>query len=146
MPDGTTREIVVTNYVYNRFGGTSYNTYQWNGGTVYTFTNAPRERWFDIDNDGFFDYGTRDEGYGHWSTFHGFVWEGDHTPRPRVIGSPVGEEVSPESFITMPNIKFENEPEIGIESTSYQLGPPSVQADTDPSYTSVEVQQDGWIL
>ena len=103
MPDPTDTEVVVTTYVYGRFGGTSYSTYQWNGGTVYTFGNAPYERWFDTDNDGFFDYGRRDEGNGVWSTFRGNGWQSDFNPPSRDPREEDMDEVQPESFNSEPS-------------------------------------------
>ncbi len=75
MPDVTNQEFVVTTYVLQNFTGDSYTTRSEDGGTYYRFGSAPNERWVDTDNDGFFDYGLRDEGYGHWSTFDGFQWK-----------------------------------------------------------------------
>lgn len=46
-----------------------------NGRTYWTYDTAPYERWVDIDNDGFIDYGLRDEGQGHRSKFEGFQWK-----------------------------------------------------------------------
>jgi len=140
MPDITDQEIVVTAYVYNRFGGTSYSTYQWNGGTVYTFGNALDERWFDTDNDGAFDYGRRDEGNGHWSTFRGFVWEGDHSPPPPRSPTETPEEVDPNGLTV--------EPESGLDSLEvlFSSTPASHEGDVNfsqPTFMSVD---DGWFL
>lgn len=74
MPDVTTTEFVVTGYVNERFEGVGSSTSVYAGVSYTTFDTAPYERWVDTDNDGWFDYGTRDEGYGHWSRFDGFVW------------------------------------------------------------------------
>lgn len=98
MPNPTRTEVVVTRYVYGRFEGTGYSTYPWNGGTVYTFENAPRERWFDTDNDGYFDYGRRNEGNGVWSTFRENGWQSDYNPPARDPRTEEMEEVVPEFF------------------------------------------------
>jgi len=104
MPDVTTTELVVTGYVYERFEGVHYDTYTHSTGTYYTFDTAPNERWVDVDNDGFFDYGRRDEGYGHWSTFDGFAWRDSNG---RVIDEAPDEGAS--STSTAPLLDQSNE-------------------------------------
>lgn len=77
MPESPmTQEMVVTNYVNNRFGDESYDSYIGIDGREYReYASAPYERWVDSDRDGWVDYGRRDAGYGHWHTFDGFQWK-----------------------------------------------------------------------
>lgn len=140
MPDPTSHEIAVTTYVYGRFGGTGYSTYSWNGGTVYTFGNALSERWFDTDNDGYFDYGRRDEGNGVWSTFHGNGWEDDFTPPPR---DPPGEdqgELDPNGFIADLDETFDGAVDFVPPSTFFEV------IDTAAYQPTIDLADDGWIL
>lgn len=83
MPDVTTDDFIITGQVYDRFGGDSYTTYQYGGATYWTFGSAPNERWVDSDGDGWWDYGLRNDGYGHWSRWNGFRWDnGDTADEP----------------------------------------------------------------
>ena len=90
MPAPTTNDIVGTGYVHNNYSG-SYQTHS--SGQFYdrTYDNAPGFFWFDNDRDGFFEYGRRDDGQGHWSTFLGFYWDDTPPPPPRDRGDRVDE-------------------------------------------------------
>jgi hypothetical protein len=61
MPEPTTNDFVVTAYVNQNFSG-SYQTTHQNGFTYREYDNAPGIFWFDNDQDGWFEYGRRDEG------------------------------------------------------------------------------------
>ncbi len=118
MPDVTTDEFIVTEQVYERFGGDSYSSYESNGATYYTFGSALNERWVDQDSDGWFDYGLRDDGYGHWSTWRGFRWEdSEHSADP-----------------------------IGQRSSNNSHSAFSTQEPQDFFQISVPVANEGWLL
>lgn len=86
MPETpTTQELVVTNYVYETFGGTGFSNYEYNGNTYWTFANEPYQRWVDVDTDGFWDYGLMDVGDGEWLTFDGFVWRDRNGEVPEIV-------------------------------------------------------------
>lgn len=73
-PSVSDQEFVVTAYVRDRFGNSDWEYTDYGGSRYWRFEGAENEVWVDSDHDGFWDYGRRDEGYGHWSTFDGFVW------------------------------------------------------------------------
>ncbi len=102
MPDPTvsTQEIIVDGQVRDMFGGESYESYVYEGDTYYTFESEPYQRWVDADSDGWFDYGLRDDGYGHWSVWDGFTWSrhggqpGDGDMETTNIVAPPGEDTA----------------------------------------------------
>lgn len=97
MTDVTNQEFIVTAHVNERFYGTSYSSYEYQGSTYYTFGQALNERWVDVDGDGWFDYGLRDEGGGNWSRFEGFYWDNDATPPPKFDDGTRPEEPTPDN-------------------------------------------------
>ena len=82
MPDPTTSDFVVSTYVRDNYSGT-YQTRQEGGYTYREYDNARGTFWFDNNQDGWFEYGRRDEGNGEWSTFVGFYWDDIPPPPPR---------------------------------------------------------------
>lgn len=75
MPDVTTQEFVINNYLTNTYGNDGRTVESAPGGPdVYQYNSDPNHWWVDTDRDGWIDYGTRDAGYGHWDVFDGFVW------------------------------------------------------------------------
>lgn len=82
MPEPTTNDLIVTSYVNQNYSG-SYETRSSGSYTYREYNNAPGDFWFDNNEDGFFEYGRRDEGFGHWRTFEGFYWDDTAPPPPR---------------------------------------------------------------
>jgi len=74
MPDITSQELIVTDYVYDTFTGDSFTSYDYGDARYYTFESRPNERWVDTDRDGWWDYGVRNVQGGEWWTFDGFAW------------------------------------------------------------------------
>lgn len=146
MPDPTDTEVVVTTYVYGRFGGTSYSTYSWNGGTVYTFGNALYERWIDTDNDGYFDYGRRDEGNGVWSTFRGNGWESDFNPPPRDPRGEEMDEVQPEGFNAEPSKLLDAADDFFPAVDFFPSASSPYPIDLSHVEPTIVTINDGWIL
>ncbi len=97
MPAPTTNDIVVTSYVNWNYSG-SYQTHTNGGYTYREYDNARGTFWFDNDRDGIFEYGRRDEGNGHWSTFEGFYWDDTSPPPPR-FDTKEQEELEPQGLV-----------------------------------------------
>lgn len=106
MPsDPTTQELVVTGHVNENYWGDSFSSYTSFGDRYVTFESDPYVRWVDLDSDGWFDYGARDDGYGHWSYFDGFVWSDKRPVPPDLHEDPQGglaNLFSSEDLVTLP--------------------------------------------
>lgn len=139
MPESpTTQEFVVTGQVRERFTGDSYSNYEYQGLRVWTFGSAPHERWVDSDDDGWWDYGTRNENDGSVSRWNGFGWENDRNPQPpsEFPGIP---EIEPENQTTQ---SFFDEAVVSTDSlVEFQMAPK--QDPVEHFYTD---QQDWFLL
>ncbi len=137
MPEPTTSDFVVTSYVNQNYSGT-YQTRHYGGLTYREYDNARGTFWFDNDQDGWFEYGRRDEGYGEWSTFVGFNWDDIPPPPPRFpIETPI--ETDQGGFLM--------EQELSAETTdlfSEDTGPH--REDISFSQTTLMNVDDGWFL
>lgn len=105
MPDITNDEFIVTGYVNSNFADDTYTTYVApNGAEYWTFGSEPFQRWVDTDRDGYWDYGLRDAGSGHWHRFDGFQWkDANGNVVPDIREDPEG------SNVTVPNPNMESE-------------------------------------
>ena len=138
--DPTDQEFVVTGYVNQNYSGVSRRTDMHGGDRYVTFETDPFTRWVDLDNDGWYDYGVRDRGYGRWERFDGYTWDEDHQPPPGndetiggslVLGDESGDLFSKDAFL------FGND-------TFHQTPPPPMGTEFDGGMPMFPAE--GWFL
>lgn len=138
MPGPTTNDFVVTAYVNQNYSG-SYQTTSSGGFTYREYDNSPGTFWFDNDQDGWFEYGRRDEGQGEWSTFAGFYWDDIPPPPPR-FPTEDQDEADPNGLVMDPELDLESAGEL------FSSDPAPFQQGGDFSPVSSMSVDDGWFL